>query len=120
MKHLYIIFFSIILLSLGACKENINDDSKNSKSETDWLKVANWIDADSIKFEQIMKFAQEKQLHSKAVSGIEMDIAKLFLGTPYVGKTLEQEGEEALVINFRELDCTTFLENVVALSLCVK
>ncbi|MEL7342628.1 MAG: N-acetylmuramoyl-L-alanine amidase-like domain-containing protein, partial [Bacteroidota bacterium] len=42
-------------------------------------------------------------------------IGKDFLGTPYVGKTLEIEGEP-LVVNLTGLDCTTFLENAVVLS----
>lgn len=41
--------------------------------------------------------------------------ALFFLGTPYVGFTLEKEPEQ-LVINLRELDCTTFVETVLALS----
>jgi hypothetical protein len=40
----------------------------------------------------------------------------MFLQTPYVGGTLESEGGEKLVVNLRELDCTTYLENVVVLS----
>lgn len=43
-------------------------------------------------------------------------IGKQFLGTPYVAKTLELPGEEQLVVNVKELDCTTYLENVVVLS----
>jgi len=39
-----------------------------------------------------------------------------FLETPYVANTLEQEGEERLVINLRELDCTTFAESCVAIT----
>jgi len=38
-----------------------------------------------------------------------------FLGTPYVASTLESKGEEKLVVNFRGLDCTTFVENVLAI-----
>lgn len=39
-----------------------------------------------------------------------------FLGKPYVAATLESaDGEEDLIINLRELDCMTFVENVVAL-----
>lgn len=41
---------------------------------------------------------------------------KYFLGTPYVASTLEKGDKEELVINLRELDCTTFVENVIALS----
>ncbi len=43
--------------------------------------------------------------------------AKFFLGTPYVAHTLEKE-PEGLVINLEELDCTTFMENVIVLATC--
>ena len=46
-------------------------------------------------------------------------IGKTFLGTPYVEKTLEVGETESLVINLRGLDCTTFVENVLAFSLLV-
>ena len=49
-----------------------------------------------------------------------IDIGKHFVGTPYVGKTLEVNPTEHLVVNLRELDCTTFVENVVAIYLCIK
>ena len=39
------------------------------------------------------------------------------LGTPYVAHTLEcDEGEELLTINIEELDCTTFVETLYALT----
>ena len=41
-------------------------------------------------------------------------LGKTFLGTPYVAKTLEQEGDEQVVLNLRGLDCTTYIENVLA------
>ncbi len=41
-------------------------------------------------------------------------------GVPYVAKTLEKGDTENLIINLRELDCTTFTENVLALSLCMR
>lgn len=41
--------------------------------------------------------------------------ASFFLDVPYVAATLEKE-PEGLVINLREMDCTTFVENVFALS----
>lgn len=43
------------------------------------------------------------------------DIALTFLETPYVAHTLETGPEEKMVINLRELDCTTFAENCLAL-----
>lgn len=43
--------------------------------------------------------------------------ARQFLGLPYVAHTLEVSGPECLVVNLRELDCTTFVETVCALTL---
>jgi hypothetical protein len=42
--------------------------------------------------------------------------ALFFLETPYVAKTLEQSEEEELIINLREMDCMTLVENCLALS----
>lgn len=41
-----------------------------------------------------------------------------FEGRPYVAHTLECGDSEHLIVNTREMDCTTFLETVCALSLC--
>lgn len=41
--------------------------------------------------------------------------ARFFLNAPYVAATLEKE-PEGLVINLREMDCMTLVENVVALT----
>ena len=43
-------------------------------------------------------------------------LGETFIGTPYVGGTLEVEGEEQLVVNLEEVDCTTFVEYVLALA----
>ena len=44
---------------------------------------------------------------------------KKFIGVPYVGGTLDRAEEEKLVINTSELDCTTFVEIVTALTRCM-
>lgn len=43
-------------------------------------------------------------------------IGKTFKGTPYVAKTLEIGETESLVVNLSGLDCTTYVENVLAFS----
>ena len=43
--------------------------------------------------------------------------AHQFIGIPYVGHTLEVNKQEELVVNLRELDCTTFVETATALAL---
>ena len=47
-------------------------------------------------------------------------VGKTFLGTPYVAKTLEIGETETLVINLHGLDCTTYVENVLAFSLLLR
>jgi|688.fasta_scaffold02112_13 hypothetical protein len=47
-------------------------------------------------------------------------IAESFIGTPYQENTLETNQNEELVINLRAFDCVTFLDNVIALCLCLK
>lgn len=44
--------------------------------------------------------------------------ARQFLGRPYVAYTLEVNTTEQLVVNTRQLDCTTLVETVAALYLC--
>lgn len=44
--------------------------------------------------------------------------ARKFLGIPYVAHTLEVNDDERLVVNTRQLDCTTLVETVTALTLC--
>jgi len=53
-----------------------------------------------------------------AIDSAMIQTAFYFLNTPYVTGTLEQSDstKEELVVNLRELDCTTFVENCLALS----
>lgn len=39
---------------------------------------------------------------------------------PYVAKTLDKNKDERLVVNLRQMDCTTMVENALALYLCNK
>lgn len=54
------------------------------------------------------------------ISELITQIGLSFIGTPYISATLENGLEENLVINLRELDCTTFVENCLALARTVK
>ena len=46
--------------------------------------------------------------------------ARKLLGVPYVAGTLEVNDDERLVVNLRQLDCTTLVETVCALTLCAR
>jgi hypothetical protein len=66
------------------------------------------------------KYAAENNLKTLPTSEIVIEIGKTFLGVDYIAHTLENEGEERLVINLRGLDCVLFCENALALARCVK
>lgn len=70
---------------------------------------------DSLEFERRIALIQDLPTNNKAE--LISEIGKTFLSTPYVAHTLDQNQEEKLVINLMELDCTTFLENALALTL---
>lgn len=52
---------------------------------------------------------------SLPIGELMIETARFFLNVPYVASTLEME-PEGLVVNLRELDCTTLAETVLALS----
>jgi hypothetical protein len=66
------------------------------------------------------RIAVEKNLSQKPINEIIIEIGKSFIGTDYAAHTLEISDSETLVINLRGLDCNTFVENVLALSRCIK
>ena len=49
-----------------------------------------------------------------------VSVGKTFMTTPYVAKTLEIGDTETLVVNLQGLDCTTFVENVLAFSMLLR
>jgi len=81
--------------------------------------------------QQITCSAKDKQAFEDKIIAIDgllekdfgislVAVGKTFLGIPYVAKTLEIGETETLVINLQGLDCTTFVENVLAFGLMLK
>ena len=70
--------------------------------------------ADSIKICTLLKNARQQP----ADVDLPLFFARGFIGKPYVAHTLEVGDEEHLVVNTRELDCTTLVETVTALTKC--
>ena len=58
--------------------------------------------------------------HLPATTCLPLHFAQKFIGIPYVASTLEGDKHERLVINTRQLDCTTLVETVTALTLCAQ
>jgi hypothetical protein len=81
--------------------------------ETEDFKIIS-TEEDKKILEQIFElFAEEINVPT---SVLIVKLGTYFEGTPYVAQTLEKSDEEQLVVNLRELDCTTLVENCLALA----
>lgn len=69
---------------------------------------------DSINVE---KWLNESRQLAEGESAV-LFFANKLIGIPYVAHTLDLNKEERLVVNTRQLDCTTYVENVLALAVC--
>ncbi|WP_276910563.1 N-acetylmuramoyl-L-alanine amidase-like domain-containing protein [Hallella colorans] len=72
--------------------------------------------SDSIKVARLLR----KATLLDSGSNLLIYFARELRGLPYMGKTLERNKEERLVINLRQMDCTTYVETVLALTMCAK
>ena len=80
-----------------------------------------WQEEDWEIFKTKMAWAAELRLETLPIRNIIVQLGLSFQGTPYAGHTLENDnGEERLVINFREFDCVTFIENILAMARLIK
>ncbi len=71
-------------------------------------------------FREKLEFAWEAGLDTLPLGEAMARLGVTFVGTPYAPGTLEVPGPERLVINLRELDCVTFVENVLAIARLVR
>lgn len=81
---------------------------------------APWLDEDWDIFRSRVEWAEAHGLDTVPLGTAIAAIGGTFVGTPYVPHTLEAEGPERLVIDFRGLDCVTFVENSLALARFVR
>lgn len=89
--------------------------SCNTKTQTRYNDKKLSIDSkDSLIFNSFVEYSKVCPLNKIS------NTATFFLNTPYKGGTLDINKKEQLVINLRELDCLTFIENVLALYECKK
>jgi hypothetical protein len=71
--------------------------------------------ADSLIFEEKIAWARAQRLDTLDIGEAIVVLGRSFVGTRYTPGTLELPGPERLIVNLRELDCVTFIENVLAL-----
>lgn len=76
-----------------------------------------YLQKDSIVATELLKSCMTE---CKTKDNCLMYFARKLKSVPYVARTLEGGECERLVVNLRQLDCTTYVENVIALYLCIK
>lgn len=101
------VFFLFILPLLFSCS------SKSQKNSNESEKIIYQAKDKEILNQIFELFADESE---SPVESLMVKIGLFFEGTPYVGHTLEIDSTEQLVVNLRELDCTTFAENCLAIA----
>jgi len=91
--------------------------NSKSKKSVETVQEIIFLQKDKEIAEQVFKqFSAGKNLYT---AELVMKIGLFFIETPYVAHTLEAEPEQ-LIINLRELDCTTFAESSLALAMTIK
>lgn len=121
----YLLSIFTFVLTLNFCSASVveqNSETTGSNSDTKELSVQKKEDPgpvfyddekrDTAKISAILSKAKEiPELGERVVA-----ITQEFIGTPYVGFTLNLPPEEMLYVNTSGLDCLTFVETVIALA----
>jgi len=109
-KAIHLLF--VLTIGLASCQAKTRSKAlTNSHQES--LKVDS---LDMNIFKSLKQFITDSSFDSLSNGRLIVTTGKLFLQTPYVGGTLDNNDVERLVINLHQLDCTTFIENTLALS----
>lgn len=111
MKKQFLFLFSIFFL-IQACAQNQKTETSSLSSEITYTEKDAEIFADIL--------SKYKDESDKPIATLIPEIGKYFLGQEYVAHTLEVNEEEKLIVNLRELDCTTYAENLLALARTIK
>jgi hypothetical protein len=127
MRLFYTLAFLIILAySIPSCQAS---PPLTSTDTADSLRKTRVLPADFA----ISTHTEDKRAYDRAIRSLDNvntrnmplnelvpAVAMHFLNTPYVASTLEIPGDEQLVINLRQVDCTTYVEYVLAISMAAK
>lgn len=100
MRHILILIIALWLLPVSGSAKECAEVSAQPKDST-----------------VICQLLDEARLQPRTTN-FPLFFARKFLGVPYVAHTLEINDDELLVVNTRQLDCTTLVETVTALTLC--
>jgi hypothetical protein len=95
-------------------------DSAAVPQQWDTIASTNWTTEDWRILDEKVRWATQQRLDTLPIGEAMAQLGATFVGTTYTPGTLEAPGEEHLVINLRELDCVTFIENVLAMTWLIR
>jgi len=101
--------------SPGSAREQI-DDGRRAGDDRSSAVHAGWDARDWQIFADKVRWATDEGLAGLQTGQAIGRLAASFVGTTYTPGTLEVEGPEAVVIDFHEFDCVTFVENMLAMT----
>lgn len=104
----------LALLVCAACSRAQTPDNSSQSATAQPAPVIQQSPEDSLIFTRTIERAYAERLDTLPIGEVMVTIGEWFVGTPYVPGSLEQPGPEHLVINLREFDCVTFVENMLA------
>ncbi|MBW6499583.1 MAG: DUF1460 domain-containing protein [Bacteroidales bacterium] len=76
-------------------------------------------ESDSILATEVMHEVSS-EIPQASIPELIVALSEKFMGTPYVAHTLEVKEPEQLVINVSGMDCTTFVEQMLAMALAIQ
>lgn len=94
-----------------AAEQPVPEDAPVAVSETP---------EDSAIFEQTMAWVRETRADTLDIGELTAAIGRRFVGAPYTPGLLEVPQTEQLVVNLREYDCVTYVEQMLAMARTVK
>lgn len=120
-KTMFVALFSLLFLSCSdANKANAKVNDGQEAAETAGKAGITQYEVDDVYGDSTKICQWLKDAEGVADNDLVLFFFKKMLGNPYVAHTLENNQREKLVINVRDLDCTTSTENIMALSICRK
>lgn len=113
--------FGALFLALGRSSDSVTHPSPGSASAApvpaaDSIPGTPWTIEDWQIFESKVRWGASHGLDTLPLGEAIARLGVTFVDTKYTPGTLEAPGPEHLIVNLRELDCVTFVENVLALT----
>ncbi|HLT23855.1 MAG TPA: N-acetylmuramoyl-L-alanine amidase-like domain-containing protein [Ignavibacteria bacterium] len=90
-----------------------------SRFGTSALKALPFDDYEDMKCKKILK-SFDASLRDLPMDELIAEVGKSFIGTEYVGGTLDENVNESLVVKVTGLDCVTFVENTLIMARLIK